>query len=104
MHEKVRVSVHKSRGMMACSPNNAILGVEFDCPGLRRFWIMVRDGNRVELSVNALICDDRDCEDLSAVMQRVAAKGNQTDLAVCLQELLANKSTFVLASFMNTFV
>lgn len=96
--------MHKSRGMMACSPNNAILGVDFECPGLRRFWIVVRDGNRVELSVNALLCDDRDCDELALAVQRVAAKANQTDLAVCCQELLASKATFVLASFLNTFL
>ncbi len=88
---------------MACSPNNAILGVE-ESSVLRRFWIMVRDGDRVELSVNALLTEERDCDELAQVIQKVAAKGNQTDLGACCTELMTSKTAFVLASFFCTFV
>jgi hypothetical protein len=101
---EVRVSVHKSRGVMACSPNNAILSVNSDFTSLRRFFVLVRDGDRVEVSVNALVIADHDCDQLMLVLQRVAAKANQTDLSMCCQELLSNKATFVIASFLNTFL
>lgn len=86
--DKVRVSVHKSRGMMACSPNNAILNVTD--PGvndLRRFWLLIRDGTRVELTLNVLLAEDEDIDALNSVLQQVAALGERTrvgDLFDCL--------------------
>lgn len=74
---KVRVSVHRAKGLMACSPNNAILRLEPE-PELRRFWCVVRDGSRVEVTLNVLYVEDALIHAFQKVVQSVAQSGSQT--------------------------
>jgi hypothetical protein len=105
MHPKLRVSVHRSRGMMACSPNNAILDLLPTEGHVRRFFILVRDGDRVELTLNVLLTEEADLNAMSGVLERVSKLGNQTVFANACQELFAsdNKALFSILSVINTF-
>ena len=85
MDEKVRVSIHRSQGMTACSPNNAQLYIA-ESPSLIRFWILIRDENRYECTLNALLCKDEDIDDLGLVLAAVA-KHDQSKLSDLFDEL-----------------
>ena len=77
MLQKVRVSVHRSRGMMACSPNNAVLNV-LPTSDLRRFFLLIRDGERTELTLNVLLSEESSIESIQNVLTAVAKISNQT--------------------------
>jgi len=103
---KVRVSVHKSRGMMACSPNNAILAVDpVDTTNedLRRFWVLIRDGNRTEITLNVLYVEEEEIAALQSALSAVSKIGKQTKLKHLCEELLQHGQYFgPLLRLMNT--
>ncbi len=85
------------------SPNNALLNVEAT-DELRRFWIFVRDGNRVEITLNVLLVKDSELDELGAVLAEVAHGSDQSlllDLVTALGKraalapLLAVFATFL---------
>ena len=74
---------------MACSPNNAQLRLApLPPPHLTRsFWYLVSDGTNVEVSLNVLLSEKKDIEDMYAALRDVAGEGEQTSFNVLLDVL-----------------
>lgn len=79
VHPNVRVSLHQAKGQVACSPNNAILNVE-PTDDLRRFWIFVRDGTRVEVTLNVLLSREDELDEMQRTLAELSKIGEQTEL------------------------
>lgn len=103
LHTNVRVSLHRSRGMVACSPNNALLNV-VPTDELRRFWIFVRDGRRVEVTLNVLLTATSEIDAMLAVLKHVSSLADQTQLSDLLHALAAQPLLQRLLALFATFV
>ncbi len=92
--------------MMACSPNNAILDLADSQGHLRRFFVLVRDKDRVELSLNVLLSEESDVQSMSELASRMSKVGNQLTFGEVCQDMFQsdNKTLFSLLCLFNTFL
>ncbi len=101
--EKLVYACSSTLTLSCSSPNNALLNVE-PTDELRRFWIFVRDGNRVEITLNVLLVKDIELDQLGAALAEVARAGEQSLLLDLFTALATREALAPLLALFATFV